>query len=281
MPDESPLLAAIAEARARRLRSQAMRYRASIVLLFAAIVGIVAITWLLHQPQPRALAADQPPSLSIEEAIAEACDGDDGFPDIDWGHWLGVNPDIVGWMTIEGTGVDHPIVRARSDRPTFYLSHAVDGSDDGRGSVFLDAECEGGLDAMHPVVYGHNWDNGLVFSDIAEYLDPAFASSHREVLLQTPSSRSRLSIQCVELANGTDSSNVLAFSGEEEMAAWYRERFLASAIRLGYCPIDGDGPERVYTFCTCADGKEDKRVLVYAIPETKARAASREASSTV
>lgn len=277
---DGDMLAAIAQAKARRLRSQALRARIAVALLAIAAATTAGIAGALHAPQPSAAAAEQAPSLSIEEAIWEAADDDEDFPGLDWEHWLGVNPDIVGWVTIKGTGIDHPIVQAKVESPTFYLSHAIDGSVDAKGCVFLDAECEAGLESMHAVVYGHNWNGGLMFADLAQYADAGFAAEHGEVLLQTPTWKERLRVQCVEVANGTDSTNVIRFGSEEEMLEWYDARFGASTVQLVAEPVMGAQDERIYTFCTCADDASDKRVLVYAMPATKARAASREAAST-
>lgn len=279
MPDAGDLLAAIADARARRLRCHAIRCKIAIAILAATAAAIVVITWSLHAPTASAMGAERTASLSIEDAIMDAIDAYDEFPEVDWEHWLGVNPDIVGWVTIEGTAIDHPIVKALGESPAFYLSHGIDGDADGKGCIFLDAECEDGLESMHSVVYGHNWAGGLMFADLAKYADAEFAQSHPRILLQTPSWKERLEVQCIEMANGTDDSNVIAFESAEAMAGWYRDRYRASSLQLGEERV-GMRADRIYTFCTCADGPGDKRVLVYAMPSTKRRAASRDSAST-
>lgn len=280
MPDGGDMLAAIASARALRQKRQALRCKAVIILLAMAAVGVCVAAGILHAPQPSA-AAESRESLSIEDAIMEAIDPYDDFPEIDWDYWHSVNPDVIGWVTIDGTSIDHPIVMASKEAPSFYLSHAIDGSADGKGCIFLDAECETGLESSHSVVYGHNWKGGLMFADLAKYADGDFASEHPRILLQTPTWKRRLDVQCVEIANGTDESNVLAFSDARDLAHWYEERFHASIIKLTEIPSSEKEIDPVFTFCTCAPGGTDKRVLVYAIPEMIARAESRATASTV
>lgn len=279
MLDGSEMLAAIASARDARLRRRAMLCKGAIALAAAAFAGALGILGALFLPERDAVAAEPRESLSIEEAIWEAVADDSGFPDVDWDYWLGINPDIVGWVTVRETAIDHPIVMAQAESPTFYLSHGIDGSADPKGCVFLDAECEEGLESMHSVVYGHNWKGGLVLADLAKYADAAFAAEHGEILLQTPEAKMRLEVQCVEMANGTDDTNVIRFADAAAMAEWYQARYEACEVRLGEGAA-GARAERIFTFCTCAGGQGDKRVLVYAIPATKARAASREAAST-
>ena len=280
MPDEHDMLSAVAAARARRLQARSLRYKAAIALLTVAAASVVGIAWAVHAPSQNVEIAEASTQLSIEDALREAVDDYSDFPEVDWAYWLGINPDIVGWITVPKTAIDYPIVQAKADSPAFYLSHGIDGGDDAKGCVFLDAECELGLDSMHSVMYGHNWNGGLVFADLAKFADLPYAEAHRQMLLQTPAWKTRLAVQCVELANGTDSTNVIRFADAEEMMRWYEARFLASSVKLSEKPEAALDVERIYTFCTCADGAGDKRVLVYAIPSINLRADAREAAST-
>lgn len=273
------MLAAIASARDARLRRRAALCKGAIALAAATFAGILGILGAMFLPGHDAAAVEPKEGLSIEEAIWEVTADDSDFPAVDWDYWLSVNPDIVGWVTVRETRIDHPIVMAKAESPTFYLSHGIDGSADPKGCVFLDAECEEGLESMHSMVYGHNWKGGLMLADLAKYADAAFATEHGEILLQTPEAKTRLNVQCVEIANGTDDTNVIGFASAEAMAEWYEARYGASDVKLAESAV-GAQAERIFTFCTCTAGQGDKRVLVYAIPATKARAASREAAST-
>lgn len=44
---------------------------------------------------------------------------------IDWDYWRSVNPDVVGWIRVEGTQIDYPIVQASPDDPDHYLNYDV------------------------------------------------------------------------------------------------------------------------------------------------------------
>ena len=141
---------------------------------FALMAAILC--WLLHSwggaaqtpPSPRILSPTQgdtaDPSLTItsdassstgEDDASEAAD--DGFPTVDWAYWQGVNPDVIGWITVPGTTINSPIVQAPTDDPDFYLSHDVYGNYNIYGAIYLDAECaEAGLDSRNAVILGHH-----------------------------------------------------------------------------------------------------------------------------
>ena len=107
----------------------------------------------------------------------------DGFSEVDWDYWEGLNPDIVGWIAIPGTAIDLPIVQARADDPHFYLDHDVFGESNYVGCPYVDADCArcGGLLACpNSVVCGHNmgW-NDEMFGDLERYAEADFAAESR------------------------------------------------------------------------------------------------------
>ena len=163
---------------------------------FALMAGVLC--WLLLSwgqaantpPSPGAppSAGGTPaiPSLTItsgasfptgEDAASEAAD--DSFPIVDWAYWQGVNPDVIGWITVPGTTINSPIVQAPTDSPDFYLSHDVYGNYNIYGAIYLDAECaEAGLNSRNAVILGHHSGNldAAPFGVIQEYVDKSFAA---------------------------------------------------------------------------------------------------------
>lgn len=217
--------------------------------------------WLL-------LAASLPGGVAGYAKDAEggltAIDHPDEFREVDWDYWLSVNPDVAGWITVPGTSIDHPIVQARKGEGGFYLSHGLDRSSDPMGCAFLDSGCSNGLDSPNCVVYGHNWNGGRMFADFARFDELPYAAGHDTMLLQTPKWKRKLHVQCVEVADGNDDTNVVAFEGTDELKSWFQARYAASRVKLGAVPTGDDAPLRVYTFCTCVDDESlDQRVLVY------------------
>ena len=50
------------------------------------------------------------------------------------------NPDFFGWISIEGTNIDYPVMFTPDD-PEHYLRRAFDGSSSQSGVPFLSADC--------------------------------------------------------------------------------------------------------------------------------------------
>ena len=225
------------------------------------VAGALSL-WLL-------LAASLPSGAEGYAKDAEggltAIDRPDEFPEVDWAYWLSVNPDVAGWLTVPGTSIDHPIVQAREGEGGFYLSHGLDKSPDPMGCAFLDSDCTSGLDSPNCVVYGHNWNGGRMFADFARFDELPYAADHDTVLLQTPKWKRKLHVRCVEVAAGSDDTNVTSFDDASGLKSWFQARYGSSCVKLGPAPAGDDAPSRVYTFCTCVDDESlDQRVLVYA-----------------
>lgn len=57
-----------------------------------------------------------------------------------YAHLYEQNADFFGWITIEGTLIDYPVMYS-PDRPEYYLKRAFDGTESASGSLFIDGEC--------------------------------------------------------------------------------------------------------------------------------------------
>ncbi len=81
-----------------------------------------------------------------------------------------VNPDIFGWIYVEGTKIDYPVVKSKDNQ--YYLTHAYTGEPVAVGSIFVDADCGDSLDDnLNTVLYGHNVTSGAMFHDVKSFLN--------------------------------------------------------------------------------------------------------------
>lgn len=230
---------------------------AATALVAAAVLGL----WLsgIHER-----AADVEPSpFSGNEVERES---PDGFPTVDWGYWLSVNPDIVAWVSVAGTEIDYPVVQARSGDPTFYLDHDVYREWNPYGCPYLDAACAGrGIDSPLALMFAHHMNDGSMFSAFASYSDAGFAAEHDEILLQTPEGNARLRVVAVDVVDSNVEHKRLDFATDEELSSWLDELLGRADVAL----VDGARTDSVKAFCTCSYGRWNghERTIVYAQEE--------------
>ena len=92
------------------------------------------------------------------------------------------NADCIGWIFVEGTNINYPVMHTPSD-PQKYLRLSFDKKYSQSGVPFLDGRCS--LQDGNLIIYGHNMKNGTMFSDLKKYLDTAFRKAHKTIEFQT------------------------------------------------------------------------------------------------
>lgn len=93
------------------------------------------------------------------------------------------NSDFVGWITIDDTAVDYPIMQSK-DNPNFYLKHSFEKSYSDYGVPYVQEDCAVDL-SDNTVIYGHHMNNGTMFSDLCKYTDKDFYESHKTIHFDT------------------------------------------------------------------------------------------------
>jgi sortase B len=86
------------------------------------------------------------------------------------------NPDIVGWLKIDGTRIDFPILQNPQDAE-YYLNHGFDKEENKNGLPFLDAHSrinDSGIFLIH----GHHMKSGAMFTDLMKYKKESFYKEH-------------------------------------------------------------------------------------------------------
>lgn len=86
---------------------------------------------------------------------------------------LATNPDTVGWVKIDGTKVDLPVVQRKGDPDgnEYYLTRNFNGNKAKAGTVFLDfrATLDASQQSHNLVLYAHNEKDNTMFGDLDEY----------------------------------------------------------------------------------------------------------------
>lgn len=95
---------------------------------------------------------------------------------------LEINPDTVGWVHIDDTNIDMPVVqRTGKDGNEYYLKIAFDGSKNKAGTIFLDRRdvLTAKDRSENLILYGHNQKDKTMFGDLAYYKhDLEYYKSH-------------------------------------------------------------------------------------------------------
>ena len=82
----------------------------------------------------------------------------------------GLNPDIFGYIYIDGTRISFPVVQSGDNE--YYLEHAYTGEYMVCGSIFADYRAWNDMMMnRNTVFYGHNMKDGNMFNNVMEFFD--------------------------------------------------------------------------------------------------------------
>ena len=95
-----------------------------------------------------------------------------------------INPEVCGWITMEGTRIDHPVLQGGNNLS--YINRDVFGNFSLAGSIFLDSRDDTAFGEGYALLYGHHMADGNMFGDLDNYLDRAFFDSHSTGQLLLP-----------------------------------------------------------------------------------------------
>lgn len=92
------------------------------------------------------------------------------------------NPDFYGWIKIEGTKIDYPVMYTPQE-PEKYLHTDFDNQYSYSGVPFMEDTCTPDSDNM--IIYGHNMANGTMFRDLIQYEKQSFWELHPQIQFDT------------------------------------------------------------------------------------------------
>ncbi|TCL57258.1 sortase B [Kineothrix alysoides] len=175
------------------------------------------------------------------------------------------NSDIVGWITIQDTMIDYPVMYTPKDGE-YYLHRNFMQKYSLSGVPFIDAACSVTPRSDNVIVYGHNMKNGSMFSGLLSYQDETYWRAHKKILFYTSEEVQEYEILAAFLIDAADASQVekyfsVNFSGEKEFDSYIeavkKKSFYRTEVDVQY----GDG---LLTLSTCSYQITDGRFLVIA-----------------
>lgn len=81
-----------------------------------------------------------------------------------------MNNDLVGWITIEGTKVDYPVMQT-PDEENFYLKRNFNKADSAHGCIYAREVCDINEPSDNVTLYGHNMLDGSMFAALHQYIN--------------------------------------------------------------------------------------------------------------
>ena len=170
-----------------------------------------------------------------------------------------INPDVLGWLTIDGTHIDYPVVIGETDME--YVNKDVYGEFSLSGSIFLDSDNARDISDSYTLVYGHHMDNGGMFGDVVEFVNTDYFENHTTGTLYLPDATYTISLfACVEV----DAFDSMIYDplaqpeGDVSELLHYVDEIAVQSRYIGVTPQD-----KVIGLSTCAEAETNGRVVIF------------------
>ena len=223
------------------------------VFIISLIVFLVSAGYLLRYYMQQQLSERDFDSLKTEE-----------------GHDLAAlheqNPDIIGWISIEDTRIDYPVMWTPQE-PEYYLRRNFKKESSMAGTPFLDGNSIMGT-SQNYLIYGHNIKSGTMFHDLVRYDDQEFYKKHKIIRFDTldgPGKYEIVSVMRTRIYN--EDENVFkyydyAYIDNAYTYDTYVQNVKAQSLYdTGVTPSYG---EQLITLSTCEYSQEEGRYVVVA-----------------
>ena len=228
---------------------------------YDALAEQVALSRLETQPpctdDPIVMPIDAPPSPTEPVMLPE------------YEAVYAQNPDTVGWLQIEGTSINYPVMQT-PDHADFYLKRSFHGSSSAHGCIYVRETCDVFAPSDNVTIYGHHMNDGSMFAPLDNYRSQSFWQEHPTIQFDTLYAHHTYTVFAVFATSATPGKGFafhLFEDAQDEAAfdAFVAECIQRSLITSGITPQYGD---KLICLSTCEYTQPNGRLVVAAVRNT-------------
>lgn len=176
------------------------------------------------------------------------------------------NPDTVGWLRIDGTGIDNVVMYA-PDEIDKYLHTDFYGNYSYRGCLFVDEYCDM-LSSDNLIIYGHNMKDYSMFGSLLYYVSEDFYRQHKLISFDTIYEKQTYeivaAIKTELMPEGSDGFKYYEYTGSGDEASFSEYVKFIEENKLYDTDAELSPGDKILTLSTCAYHSEDGRFIVVA-----------------
>ena len=176
-----------------------------------------------------------------------------------------LNPDMIGWMAIEGTKINYPVMQT-PDRIDYYLHTDFYGNYSSHGCLYAREQCDITLPSDNITIYGHNMNDGSMFAGLSKYRNKSFWEEHRYITFDTLTEHHTYEIFAVfrttaSKGEGFTYHQFIDAKNPEEFDTYIADCKAIDLYDTGITPVYGD---KLITLSTCEYSQKNGRFVVVA-----------------
>lgn len=210
----------------------------------------------------RKYVVEEPEKPKEENTVPESEEPEKPVPpSVDWESLAAINPDIIGWISIEGTEISYPVVQGTDN--DYYLKHTFEKNENAAGSIFVDYLNSKTFEDCNTVIYGHNMKNGSMFGLLSKYFQKQESLPGTYIWICTPEKNWRYEIFSSHTVAADGNVYTLFSAHDDQFQAYVEQMKQESVVDYG---VEVNREDRVITLSTCT-GDYSTRFVVQARQE--------------
>ncbi len=172
-----------------------------------------------------------------------------------------INEDVVAWVTIDDTNIDHPVVQGEDNmeyvNKDAYKNFALS------GAIFLDYRNNKEFKDPYSLLYGHHMDQGGMFGDVVLFEKKDYFDKHKTGTLFLPKETYRIEIFMVSKIDAYDS---VIFNPSSIASMDNRQALIEHARKTKLHERDINiGNDRIIALSTCEKATTNGRTVVLGV----------------
>ncbi|MCB2287824.1 class B sortase [Clostridium algidicarnis] len=172
---------------------------------------------------------------------------------------LELNEETIGWIKIHNTTIDYPVFKGKDNE--FYLDHDPYQEKSKYGSIFMDFRNKGASDDINIILYGHNMNDGSMFSDLVKYKDSKFLYDNEIIEFNNLYKDIKWQIFSVYITDTNFNYIRTDFNSEEDYEEFLNSINDKSMFKMG---VTVSSKDNILTLSTCTYEVSDGRLVIHA-----------------
>lgn len=171
-----------------------------------------------------------------------------------------INKDTVGWLTVNNTRIDYPVVQAKDN--DYYLRRDYYQNKNRHGWIFMDYRNNPDELNENTIIYGHNLANQTMFGTLRYALNSYWykKSANQIITFNTPNENMKFQIFSIYTIPTTNDYLDITFPTTDAYQTFID---LVKGRSIYDFNIEVTTDDKILTLSTCANGN-DKRLVIHA-----------------
>ncbi len=169
------------------------------------------------------------------------------------------NADTVGWINVNGTDINYPIVKSQDN--AYYLTHSFDKSYNSSGWIFADYRCSLENLRENTIIYGHNRHNNTLFGTLLNTMEKKWCDNkdNRIIRLSTIKQDTMWQIFSVYTTIDKNADYLDVYFASKEEHQNYLDKMKNRSIYNFNTPVTTE--DKILTLSTCTMDTKNRVVV--------------------